>query len=103
MVFVWAVSARNVLSNSYGFSTNHLVFGFNPAIPDIFVSELLALEEVNASEIVRANLNVVARQAFVKQESSERAKRALRSNVMSSSVENLVNGDNVYYKRNDSK
>ena len=105
MALAWAVSARNALSNFSGFSPNHLVFGFNPAIPDIFVSDLPALEEVNASEIVRANLNAmhIARQEFVKQESSERVKRALRSNVRSSPVENLVNGDNVYYKRNDSK
>ena len=45
----------------------------------------------------------IARQEFVKQESSERVKRVLRSNLMSSPVENLVNGDNVYHKRNDSK
>ena len=105
MALAWAVSARNALSNFCGFSTNHLGFGFNPAILDIFVSELSVLEEFNASKIVRANLNAmhIARQKFVKKESSERVKRALRSNVRSSPVENLVNGDNVYYKRNDSK
>ena len=105
MALAWAVSARNALSNFCGFSTNHLGFGFNPAIPDIFVSELSVLEEFNASKIVRANLNAmhIARQKFVKKESSERVKRASRSNARSSPVENLVNGDNVYYKINDSK
>ena len=91
IALAWAVSPRNALSNFCGFSPNHLMFGFNPAISDSFVGELPALEEVNASEIVTANLNAmhIARQEFVKQESSERVKRALRSCVRSSAVENL--------------
>ena len=102
MALASAVSASNALFNFSGFSPNHVVFGFNPAIPDIFDSELPALEEVNASEIVRANLNAmhIARQESVKQESIECVKRGLRSNVKSSPVENIVNGDNVYYTRN---
>ena len=101
----WAVSARNALNNFSGFSPNQLVFGFNPALPDVFTSQLPALEEVSASKIVRDNLNAlhIARQEFIKVESSERVRRALRHNVRASDVENLVNGDSVFYKRNDSK
>ena len=52
MALASAVSARNALSNFSGFSPNHLVFGFNPAIPDIFDSELPALEEVKMLPIL---------------------------------------------------
>ena len=57
------------------------------------------------SEIVRRNLNAVhiARQEFVKFESSDRIKRALNHNIRETRIDNLNNGDNVYYKRNDSK
>ena len=34
-----AVSARNALSNNHGFSHSHLVFGINPVLPNIFISE----------------------------------------------------------------
>ena len=99
----WAVVARNALLNSSGFSPNQLVFGFNPAIPNVFSNKLPAHKSVDASAIVRDNLNAMhtARQDFIKCESSEKIKRALRHNVRSSSVEDVTNGDEVYYKRND--
>ena len=100
----WAVSAQNAMSNFSGFSPNQLVFGMNPAIPDIFNSEPPALENPTASEIVRQNLNALhsARKEFVKIESNERVRRALRSNIRSSPIEDLKNGDGVYFKRNGS-
>ena len=76
MALAWAISARNALVNSSGFSPNQLVFGFNPAFPNVFQSDPPALKPVNSSEIVRNNLNAmhVARQEFMKIESSERLK-----------------------------
>ena len=32
IALAWVVSARNSLSNFSGFSPNHLVFGYNPAV-----------------------------------------------------------------------
>ena len=80
IALAWAVSARNAYDNNAGFSPNQLVFGFNPAIPVIYHSNLPGLENVTASEIVRKNLNAlhVARQEFVRLESCERIRRALR-------------------------
>ena len=51
------------------------------------------------------NLNAlhIARKGFIEQESSEKIRRALRSNVRNTSVDELNSGDEVYYKRNDSK
>ena len=100
----WAVSARNALVNNSGFSPNQLVFGFNPAVPDIFHSDPPALEDVTASDIVLKNLSAqkVARQSFIRFESDEKIKRALRSNIRSTKVDDVERDDEVYYKRNDS-
>ena len=104
LALAWAISARNALSNKSGFSPNQLVFSFNPAIPDVFHSEPPALEPVTSSEIVRQNLGALhlARREFIRSESKEKIQRALSHKVRPTRVENLVNGDNVYYKRNDS-
>ena len=104
LALAWAISARNALSNKSGFSPNQLVFSFNPAIPDVFHSEPPALEPVTSSEIVRQNLGALhlARREFIRSESKEKIQRALVHKVRPTRVENLVNGDNVYYKRNDS-
>ena len=98
----WAVSARNALSNFSGFSPNHLVFGYNPSVPNNFQNMPPALEEVDKSEVVRRNLNALhaARKDFVKIESDERIKRALRSNVRATNLGSIKEGDEVYYKRN---
>ena len=100
----WAVSARNALDNNCGFSPNQLVFGFNPNFPSVFVNNLPALEPIENSEIIRRNLNAshLARQSFIKCESSERLRRALRHNIRETSMLEIQNGDEVYYKRKDS-
>ena len=105
IALAWAVAARNAYDNNSGFSPNQLVFGFNPAIPNIYHNKLPGLENVTMSEIVRRNLNAVhiARQEFVKFESSDRIKRALNHNIRETHTDNLNIGDNVYFKRNDSK
>ena len=68
MALAWAVSARNALANSSGFSPNQLVFGFNPAILDVFESDPPTLEPINSCDIVRKNLNALhsARRELVK-------------------------------------
>ena len=104
MALAWAVSARNALGNKSGYSPNQLVFGFNPAILDVFNSKLPALEPVTSSDIVRENLTALhlARKDFIRYESDEKIKRALKHRVRPTRVDDLSNGDNVFYKRNDS-
>lgn len=104
LALAWAVSAQNALSNHSGFAPNQLVFSFNPAIPDVFNSEPPALEPAIPSEIVRQNLEALhqARRDFVRSESDEKYRRALRSKVRPTRSDHLANGDNVYYKRNAS-
>ena len=102
IALAWAVSAHNALANNSGFSPNQLVFGFNPAVPTVTSSALPALESVSGSDIVRQNLNALhsARKEYLKNESSERIKRALRHNVRVTEISDLCNGDEVYFKRN---
>ena len=102
MALAWAVAARNALDNKAGFSPNQLVFGFNPAIPDLYSSDLPGLQDISSSEIVRKNLNAVhkARDDFIKSQSDERVKQALRRNVNITDLNLLKDGDEVFYKRN---
>ena len=98
------MSARNALANFSGFSPNQLVSGFNPALPDVFRSQIAAIEPVTSSVVVRENLNALhyARREFIRCESDEKLGRALRHNARENFVEDLNNGYEVYYRRNDS-
>ena len=102
MALAWAVAARNALDNKAGFSPNQLVFGFNPAIPDLYSSDLPGLQDVSSSELVRKNLNAVhsARGEFIKSQSDEKVKQALRHNVYPTDLDLLKDDDEVFYKRN---
>ena len=99
----WAVSTRNALQNNNGFSPNQLVYGFNPTLPSVMCNNIPALENKTTSEVVANNLNAMraAREAFIKNESNERIRRALLHNVRGNNMEDLQNGDQVYYKRNN--
>ena len=101
----WAVAARNALVNNFGFSPNQLVFGHNPALPNLFQDKPPALGPVSSSEVVRKNLNALhsARQEFIRLESDERIRRALRHNIRETNLELIENGREVYYKRNNDK
>ena len=98
----WAVSARNSYYNFGGFSPNQLVFGKNPAMPDIFNSKLPGLNRLTSSEIVRRNLEAKkkANEEFIKFTDCEKFKKAMSNNVRDTSIEKIEIGDEVYYKRN---
>ena len=80
----WAVCAKNCLQNNYGYSPNQLVFGANINLPSVAADQLPALESKCNSDLVRENLNALhrARENFVKAESSERIRRALKQGVL---------------------
>ena len=103
VALAWAISARNCLSNNSGFSPNQLVFGRNPGLPNVFGDKPPALNSSYPSQMVCDNLNAMhaARQEFIKFESCEKIKRALRHNVRASNSDSLTNGDRVFYKRKD--
>ena len=99
-----AVSAKNTLQNSAGFSPNQLVFGFNPNFPTVLYDKLPAME-VSSSDIIQKNMNALhsARQNFIAAESSEKIRRALRHKVRTYADVIYENGDRVYYQRKNFK
>ena len=97
----WAVAAKNSLKNVHGFSPNQLVFGRNPNFPALEINNLPALEGKTSSQVVADNLNALhyARQAYIKSESCEKLRRAMRHQVRSSTEVKYFTGDKVFYKR----
>ena len=97
----WAVSAKNALINYNGFSPMQIVFGRNPNLPSTIGSPLPAMEEPGSKTVAMhlAALNS-ARQSFIKSESSEKIKRALRKQTRKWKDTYQI-GDKVYYKRED--
>ena len=100
----WAVSAKNGLSNVYGFSPNQLVFGRNVRLPDVHNDKPPAQNQSHTSSIIANHLVALhkARQAFIAQESCEKLRRALNKRTRSYSDVVYHNGDDVYYKRQNS-
>ncbi len=103
ILLCWANMAKNALQMYHGYSSYQLVFGRNPALPNIMTDGLPALQGTTSSEIFAEHLNALheARKAFVQSEAHERVRRALRSKVRASE-QTYSNGDRVYYKREDS-
>ena len=85
-----------------GFSPNQLVFGQNPALPNLFENKLPAMNS-SPADLIRENLNAMhsAREEFIKFESNEKVMRALRHNVRNTPSSHINPGDRVYYKRNE--
>ena len=81
-----------------------LFFGNNPSLPNIYVNKAPALSSISASEIICDNLNAMraAREEFIKFESNEKVKRALRHNVRAADASEIENGAEVFYKRTNS-
>ena len=96
----WAVAAHNSLHNHNGFSPNQLVFGKNPAFPNILDSDPPALE-IPTTKIIIDNQNArdAAWEGHTCRDANERIKRALLHQVREDNVALLKNGDSVYYKR----
>ena len=75
----WANMAKNSMQMVYGYSSNQLVFGTNPNLPNIMSDGLPAMEGKTSSEIFAKHLNALhaARKAFIESESSERESEKL--------------------------
>ena len=101
----WSVAAKNALKNVHGFSPNQLVFGRNPNIPTVFNSNPPALEGTTSSELIAEHLNAMhaSRRAFIKAEASEKLRRALLKKTRMSTSYEYKTGDQVYYKRRNSR
>ena len=96
----WANMAKNSLQMWTGYSSYQIVFGTNPKLPNVMTDRVPALESGKDNMSFNRHISALhtARQEFVKTESSERIKRALRSRVRASEKV-FQTGDRVYYKR----
>ena len=100
----WCLNAKNSMENNNGFTPYQLAIGTNPILPNNINSKLPALEGVTTSEVISEQLRLMheSRKAFTHAESSERLRRALRSNVRTYTENEINVGDSVYFKRKDS-
>ena len=91
------------MHNVHGFSPCQIGFGHNPNLPNVLVDKLPAVENTTTSEVVGKHINAMhdTRSAFVRSETSDRIRRALRKTVPSVN-DNFSSGDKVYYKHHDS-
>lgn len=100
VLLAWASNAKNSLQMQNGFSSYQIIFGRNPRLPNVMEDQLPALDGKTTSETLATHLNSLhaARRAFVEAETSERVRRALRTQVRTSE-ERFTHGDRVFYKR----
>ena len=98
-----AVNAKNSIQNYNGYAPIQLVTGSLPNLPNVLNNALPATEKPSSPDL-EEHLSAMhsARRAFMKAESSEKIKRAIRHPIRS--CEEVFNhGDRVYYKREDSR
>ena len=50
LAFAWAVSAKNSLSNVFGYSPSQLIFEKNPNLPSVLTEQPPALENITSSQ-----------------------------------------------------
>ena len=103
IALIWAVHAKNCLQMNSGYSSYQLIFGQNPNLPSVITDKPPALEGSTISERFYQHLNGLhsARRAFIRAESSERIRRALRHQIRTSD-QLYETGDVVFYKRDTS-
>ena len=94
---VWAISAKNALHNSLGYSSNQLVFGRNPNLPSVLTTKPPALRTSTTSQLIADHLNAlhVARQAFIQSEASKKLKTALQRQTRTATSKMFAIGDHV--------
>ena len=105
VALAWSFSAKNSLTNVYGFSPNQLAFGHNPNFPALIDSSVATAEGSSSSKLIADHLNAMhaARKAFVENESSDKFRRAIAKQTRTSTVLTYEQGDKVYFKRKNCK
>ena len=103
----WASNAKNQLTNQMGFSPHQLVFGSNPTIPSVLNDDCLPAHGNQKSEdqVISDNIKAMktAREKFIQLENASRLKRALASSGPTQDQTTYIQGDKVYYKREQHK
>ena len=100
IALAWAVNAKNSFINVSGFSPHQLVFGRNINLPNAINDQLSAGYSENPLVIKHLNAMYSAREAFMKIESSNKLRTALRRQTRK--TRDFFNlGQEVYYKCNN--
>ena len=101
---LWSVNAKNSLENYSGFSPYQLVFAANPKFPSVTQCGPPGYENRTVSEIFAKDINALhrAREEFVKAESSNVLKKALKGRVYARG-EGIETGDLIYYQQGRDK
>ena len=96
----WSLNAKNSLENCYGFSPYQLVFTTNPELPIISNMGPAGFENVTKSEVFAKNINAMnlARQEFIRAESSTIIKKALKTRIHARG-EDIKERDWIYYQK----
>ena len=59
VVLAWYISANYSSCNSYGYSQNQLVFGYNPNFPSVIENRLPALEGLMSGKLAASSSKYV--------------------------------------------
>ena len=104
MALFWSLNAKNCLENCHGFSPYQLVFASNPQIPSATQCGPPGLENKTKSEEFARHMNAMheARQAFIKAQSDDVLKKALKSRIHARG-DSIEEGDLIYYKKGKEK
>ena len=101
VALAWGLNAKNSLQMFGGYSSYQLAMGRNPPLPNVVDDKLPALEGTTSSKVVAENLSAMhkAREEFIKCESNNKIRKALRSQVRTCNDDFFNINDKVYYKR----
>ena len=104
MALLWALNAKNSLENCHGFSPFQLHIGYNPRLPSVTRDGPPSYDEFCKSGVFARNINAMhlAREEFVRSESSASLQRALKSKIFPRG-DGIVEGDWIYFKKSDGK
>ena len=101
----WAVNAKNILSNVGGFSPYQMVLGQNPEVPtlDSPYENPTVLEHESPSERVAEHISAMysARKHQMEKDADEKIRRALAHKTRDVMSKEVVQGDKVYYKKDN--
>ena len=105
LALAWRINAKNSLANIHGFSPYQLVMGTNPRLPSVLNDKAPALTSNPSNNTILKNLEALhkAREAFIASENSEKIRRALSHNIRTSGDIKYITGDQIYYKRSNSR
>ena len=100
----YSLLAKNIQTTRKGFSPFQIVYGSNPRIPGIAESNLSGLSSSFESKDVKKHFErlTLARESFVKADTDDRLKRALKSRIPKNHNHFYYVGDSVFFKEEGS-